>query len=334
MRKAGLPLPYAVVDHAGNGLFGPSLRSRAVVALARTLIRPLLGVLPLNATVMRCASLLDRGAALMPLSKESSFERVTLAYCEAEIVRADDEATIADGALLYLHGGGFIAGGLNTHRRMITVLAQLTGLPVMHVAYRKLPGATIRESVADCVKAYEWLLQHGAHPKHVVVAGESVGGFLAFAAVIAARDQGMPAPGGLAAISPWLDLDCAAKSAEARAQTEALLPIAMFETVSRLGAEVDGVLDSTLSPALADVRGLPPTLLVALRSEVLRPDAEAMAARLGGAGVPCVLHLWRGQIHAFSALFPGSTEGWEVLSDLSEFVRARVAAQPAQPHAG
>ncbi|MCW4354880.1 alpha/beta hydrolase [Hoyosella sp. YIM 151337] len=305
------------------------MRSRAVVSLARTVVRPTLGVLPLNSTVMASASLIDRAAGLLPRPRDCEYHRVSLGACEAEIVSPRGVQGSSGGALLYLHGGGFVAGGLNTHRRMIALLAGCARLPVMHVGYRKLPHATIRDSVSDCVSGYRWLLEHDVPADRIVVAGESAGGFLAFATAIAARDKGMPLPSGLVGISPWLDLDCATKRAASGAQTEALLPISVFEAVARLGGEVDGELDAALSPANADVTGLPPVLLVALRSEVLRTDIEAMAARLGDARVSCVLHLWRGQIHGFSALFPASAEGREMLCDVGEFVRARIGAQPA-----
>src|SRR5690625_4458893 len=90
----------------------------------------------------------------------------------------------ADGAILYFHGGGFITGGLDTHLHVVVKLARRTRLPVVHVDYRQFPQVTVDGSVDDCISAYRWLLDLGADPAKTVLAGDSAGGFLAFAAAL------------------------------------------------------------------------------------------------------------------------------------------------------
>ena len=194
----------------------------------------------------------------------------------------------------------------------------------MHVGYRQLPDTTISGSVDDCLVAYQWLLENGARPESTVFAGDSAGGFLVFATALRARDRDVGLPAGLVGLSPLLDLDCTAKQLHPNASRDAYAPVSALEAIGRLGGSVDGVLDPALSPVNGILDGLPPVLLVAAESEVLRPDSETMSERLTAAGVPHTLEIWKGQVHAFPALLPGLPESRRVLAGVAEFVGDRL----------
>ncbi|MGW4366475.1 alpha/beta hydrolase [Nocardia takedensis] len=300
----------------------PSLRSRVATAAVRELVRPVLRRIPLSPPVLRATALIDLGARLLPVRTAVTVEAVAAGTVRCEIVRA---AGVGDGfgagAVLYLHGGGFVAGGTHTHRRFAAELSASTGLPVVQVAYRYLPAATVPESVSDCVAAYRWLLGRGAPPGSVVFAGDSAGGFLTVSTALTVAKAGLPAPGAVVAISPWLDLDLTAKLAHRNADTEAYLPVAAFTRIAQLGCARDGRVDSTLSPVNGDPTTLPPTMLVACDDEFLRLDSEVMAELLTAAGVPCELHLFYGQIHAFPVVFPYLPESRALTAEIARFAR-------------
>lgn len=270
---------------------------------------------------MAAAGAIDTAASLRPAPTGVMVEKVSLGEFEAEIVRpVGNDAPLADGAVLYFHGGAFVMGGLNTHRPVVAALARATGRPVMHVAYRQLPTVSIAGSIRDCLIAYKWMLNHGADPASMVFAGDSAGGFLVFATALAARPNGLPLPAGLIGFSPWLDLDCAAKLAHPNRHTDSYLPTSLLAAVSRMGAREPGVADPTPSPVDGDLAGLPPVMLIATDSEVLRVDSEMMSERLIAAAVPCALSIWDGQVHAFPALFPALPESRAALADVADFI--------------
>lgn len=303
----------------------PSLRSRLATAAVRELVRPVLRRVPISPLALRAGSLVDLGARLLPVRTSVRVEPIRHGAVRGAVVRADDVANgLGAGALLYFHGGGFVAGGLHTHRRFAAELSAAARLPVVQVRYRYLPEATVPESVRDCLDAYRWLLERGAAPESVVFAGDSVGGFLSLSTAIAAATARLPAPAAVVALSPWLDLDLTTKLAHRNAATEAFLPTAAFPRIAELGCTRDGRVDLSLSPVAGALAGLPPTLLAACDDEFLRLDSEVMAARLTAAGVPCELHLWYGQIHAFPVVFPYLPESRELTAEIARFARAHI----------
>ncbi|WP_194824965.1 alpha/beta hydrolase [Nocardia sp. XZ_19_231] len=313
--------------HFGAGARrGPSLRSRLATGAVRHLVRPVLRRVPLSTPVLRAGALVDLGSRLLPVRTAVTVEAVTAETVRCEIVRAAGVTPgFGAGALLYFHGGGFVAGGLHTHRRFATELSACTGLPVVQVRYRYLPEATVPESVRDCLTAYRWLLDRGAPAASVVFAGDSAGGFLALSTALAVVEAQLPAPGAVVALSPWLDLDLAAKLAHRNAVTEAYLPIAAFARIAELGCTRDGRIDAALSPVNGDLTGLPPTMLIACDDEFLRMDSEIMATLLTAAGVPCELHIFYGQIHAFPVVFPYLPESRQLTTEIARFTRAHIA---------
>ena len=304
----------------------PSRQSRLGYGAVRWGLGPLVRHAPMTETGYRLAAGLDHVAALRPQPAGIVRERVSLRGFDAEIVRPTaSRADLQDGVVLYFHGGGFVICGLNTHRPVVANIAKATGLPVMNVAYRQLPKTDLAGSTADCLAAYRWLLARGVDPKRVVFAGDSAGGFLVFATALHAIEEGLPAPGGLVGISGWYDLDAAAKADHPNAHRDPLIPMAALATIAARGAGVDGVIDPMSSPVNGNLAELPPALLIAAESEVLRVDAELMASRLHAAGVPCELQIWDGQVHAFPSVYPSMKESKAAVREIGHFVTSRLA---------
>ncbi|MFC6011823.1 alpha/beta hydrolase [Nocardia lasii] len=318
------PEPGIIVNSGPN-----STASRVLMGACVGLIGPLLRTVPINrATIPVGAIAVDLLSRLRPEPHGIEREQIQLDGFKMEMVRpAGGSRAMRHGVVLYMHGGAFAVCGLQTHRGIAAGLARRTGLAVLNVEYRQLPGS-IDASIDDCVLAYRWLLRHGADPGRIVFAGDSAGGFLAFAAAIRAREIGLPLPAALVGLSPLLDLDYRAKEGYVNVNRDAYIPLRGVEAVVRLGAEHAGPLDPALSPVNADLAGMPPVLLIAAEDELLRYDCELMAHRLTAAGVPNTLELWRGQVHAFMSILPSMPESRSALARVAKFVRA--AVEPAQ----
>ena len=246
------------------------------------------------------------------------FSRESAAGVPVEIVRRTD-APLSDGVILYFHGGGFFTGGLDTHLHVVVKLARLTGLPVVHVDYRQFPEVTVDGSVADCVGAYRWLLDQGADPARTVIAGDSAGGFLTFATALRAQQEGMPAPAGVIGISALLELDGEARSSHPNLATDA------FGIADSLPDLVDQVcpvpeMRRELAPINGPLATMPPALLIAAESEILRCDNDRLHTALLAHDRPSRLELWASQLHAFPALFPFLPEGRAAFALMAGFV--------------
>lgn len=307
---------------------GCGLGARLAARLMRWFMRPLVTRLPWTPFTLRFAVLLDLAGALMVPPRGTRVARVRGLACGAEWVRGKGVPAGTRTAILYFHGGGFVACGLRTHRRMIARISQAAGMPVLSVAYRMQPRVPIETSIRDCVDAYRWLLGEGYEGRDVVVAGDSAGGYLAFAAPLHALRDGLPRPAGIAALSPFTDLDIEPKIAHANAPLDPFIPAHRMRDMVRVcfpGAALD---DPWLCPVHADLGGLPPTLIQAGSIEVLRADAELMAERLGAAGVPCTLQLWEGQAHVFQIFADLSREGLAAIREIGAFARDVTAPEP------
>lgn len=236
------------------------------------------------------------------------FTRGEGAGVPVEVVRRVDRKrplneAFGDGVILYFHGGGFVTGGLDTHLHVAATLARRTRLPVVHVDYRQYPQVTVDGSVDDCVGAYRWLLDLGADPAKTVLAGDSAGGFLAFATALTCQQRGLPAPAGVIGISALLELDGVARSTHSNMTADAFgIPAVLPDIIDVVCPSAR--LRHELSPINGHLEIMPPALLIAAESEILRCDAERLHVALRQQNRSSRLEVWARELHAFPALFP------------------------------
>jgi len=300
-----------------------SCRSRLVRIGSRAVVRPLLGFYPATGPVAPLIDLIEVGFRAVPRLSTTEFEPVDAGEWSAELVTAKGAAP-GQAAIVYFHGGAFVMCGLATHRRIAERLAERTGLPVLSVAYRQRSRGRIHTSIRDCVAAVNWLIDRGFDPARLVLAGDSAGGHLSFAVALAAAAEGIQVA-GVVALSPWLDFDNSVRRRHRNALRDDFIPTYRLQRVAR---QVTGTrqIDPSLSPVNADLRGLPPALIMCAAGEVLRHDAELMTERLDKAGVPVELHIWEGQVHAFPVLANLLPESRAALDRIAQFVTSVVAA--------
>src|SRR5579863_294237 len=139
------------------------------------------------------------------VARDVKCEAVSAGGVPAEWIAAP--GAIADRVILYLHGGGYVLGSINTHRAMIARIARASNARALAIDYRLAPEHPFPAAVDDAAGAYKWLLTQGYKPAKIVIAGDSAGGGLALATLLALRDSGQPMPAGCVPISPWTDLE-------------------------------------------------------------------------------------------------------------------------------
>lgn len=304
----------------------PSRRSLVVRTAARAVAKPVMTFHPVSGPIAPLRHVIDLGARALPRLPSTRLERIRGKDWAGELVTPRGGAT-GDGAIVYFHGGAFLFCGLATHRRIVERLALRTGLPVLSVGYRQHGKGNVETSIADCVDATNWMIERGHAPEHVVLAGDSAGGHLAFAVALEATSQGIDLA-GVVGLSPWLEFDNTERSLHANARRDHYIPT---KRLQRIACTVTGkaILDPQLSPVNRDLTGLPPSLIMCAADEILRFDAELMAERLDAAGVPIDLHVWAGQVHAFPVLGELLPESSRALDLIADFVEESVSEAAA-----
>lgn len=258
-------------------------------------------------------------AALMPTPPDVRLEPVSAGGVPAEWVAAP--GAVDDRVIFYLHGGGYVVGSIKTHREMVSRLSRASGARGLVLDYRLAPEHPHPAAVDDALAAYRWLLAQGIEPKRIVVAGDSAGGGLTVATLVAIRDAGLPLPAGGAPLSPWVDLEGLGQSMTERA---ALDPIVQREGLLEMaGWYLGGASPQTplAAPLYADLRGLPPLLIQVGTAETLFDDAARIAARATAAGVEVTYEPWEDMIHVwqlFAAMLP---EGQQAIERVAEWGR-------------
>jgi acetyl esterase/lipase len=233
-------------------------------------------------------------------------------------------------ALLYLHGGGYICGAPRTHRAITARLAKKLGIAVFALDYRLAPEHPFPAALDDALAAWRWLLAQGFRADRIWIAGDSAGGGLALALMLAARKECLPLPAACALFSPWTDLACTGAAIEENVERCAWFMPAQVRFAAGLYAGATAPTDPLVSPLYGELAGLPPLILHASDSELLRDDALRLAERAGKAGVPVGLKLWHGLPHAwpnFAGLMP------EADACLDETIAALLAGKPVTPQA-
>jgi len=272
-------------------------------------------------SLMEQRAMMNASASMFPTAPGLRTESV-----DADGVPADwltFEASARDRAILYLHGGAYVTGSRDSHRGLASRVALAAGAPVLLAEYRLAPEAPFPAAVEDAVTSWRWLLQQGVPARSMAIAGDSAGGGLALATLLALKDAGLPQPGCAVALSPWTDLAARGPTAVPGAVDDPMLTLAGLTESAAHYAPGD-LLNPLASPLHGDLRGLPPLLLQVGTREILLSDSTRFARRAEAAGVDVTLDVEEGLIHVWQS-FPDLPESRRSLERIGAFVRDRCA---------
>lgn len=250
---------------------------------------------------------------------------VTVEPVNANGVKAEWTATPdADRAraVLFVHGGGYVIGSLDSHRHLVAEIGRAARAPALALDYRLAPEHPFPAAVEDAVSGYRFLLAKGVLPGSITIAGDSAGGGLVVAAMLAIRDAGLAQPACGWAISPWVDMEATGGSMITKAATD--------PTVQRVGilemakAYLGGAdpRSPLASPIHAELAGLAPLLIQVGAAETLLDDAIMLARVAGAADVAVDLQIWPEMIHVWHTYHADLAAGRRAIEAGGQFARA------------
>ncbi|HEU4429488.1 MAG TPA: alpha/beta hydrolase [Myxococcota bacterium] len=233
-----------------------------------------------------------------------------------------------DQRLLYIHGGGWTAGNLDSHRPLSARISQAAGAAVLAVHYRLAPEHPFPAGLDDCVHAYRWLRNNGpngaAPARSVFIAGDSAGGNLTLATLLACKERGFPLPNGAIPLSAATDFSAGGESFRTRAAVDPILAAAAAGIPMIGAAYTQGRADPLsplCSPLNGDLRGLPPLLIQVGDAEVLLDDSTRLAAKAKSAGVDTTLSIYPEMPHVWQLFAPFLPEAVTAIDEIGAFVR-------------
>lgn len=228
-----------------------------------------------------------------------------------------------DRLILYFHGGGYATGSIATHRDLACRLSAVSGVRVLLVDYRLAPEHPFPAAVADGTAVYHYVLQNGFTPEQIILGGDSAGGGLALALLLALRDGGQALPAAAFALSPWVDLALTGESLHSNAANDPVLTMAQLQEFAGWYLGNTDPHTPLASPLYADLKGLPPLLIQVGTAEILLDDARRLAAQAEAAGVPVTLDEWPEMIHGWQGFAAFLPEAFEALERMGTFVSDR-----------
>jgi len=257
------------------------------------------------------------------VAADVTVEPVTVNGVRAEWTSTPDDSS--DAAILYLHGGGYVIGSLDSHRHLVAEAGRAAGCWALALDYGLAPERPFPAAVEDAVAGYRYLLGRGIKPGRIAIAGDSAGGGLVVAAMVAIRDAGLAQPGCGWCISPWVDMEAGGETMTSRAAADPTVQKAGILDMARMYLNGADPRSPLAAPIYADLKGLAPLLIQVGAAETLLDDALSLAKVAGTADVYVELQVWPEMIHVWHLFHPELDAGKRAINDGGAFVRAHTA---------
>ena len=272
------------------------------------------------------------GTRRAPTIKDVKLVKVKVGEIPCEWVLAP--GADPDLRLLYLHGGGFVSGSGGFYLAQAAHISAAAKCAVLLPDYRLAPEHRFPDGLDDCVSAHRWMVANGpAGPgpaRATFVAGDSAGGSLTLATLLALRDRKLTMPAGGIALSPCTDFTLTSESLKT-----VFDPIISAKTMSVFRDHYLGKTDPRdplASPVFGDYRGLPPLLIQVGEHEMLRDDSLRVAKKARADGLAVKLEVWPGMFHVFHSHEPLLPEAREAIDHIAEFVRESLHVKSDIPY--
>ena len=234
------------------------------------------------------------------------------------------QGAATDRVLLYLHGGGYVVGSMHSHRKLASHIAAAIGCRALNVDYRLAPEHPHPAAVTDAVTVYRWLLDQGVQPAHIVVSGDSAGGGLTLALLVALAQQGIAQPALAVPLSPWAELEGNGETAVSNAEVDMMVSMTALKTMADAFLGGGDPRDPLAAPVYADLRGISPLYIQVGGHETLLDNATRIASRAAAAGVDVRLDVFPEMQHVFQIAAGNIPEADDAIARIAAHARPRL----------
>lgn len=238
------------------------------------------------------------------------------------------EWVIPEGAnpekvVLFVHGGGYVSGSCSDHRAFVSKLSKSCGFQNLVFEYRLAPENPFPAALDDSVKVYEWLLRKGIKPENILIAGESAGGGLCLATLLALKERNITLPAAALAISPWTDLTCSGESYKTKNKVS-VAPLNSWTVFSKYYVGENDATSPLISPLFGDLSGLPPIFINSGEADELFDDGEQFYLKAKKAGVDVTFRAGMNMMHCYPFFSPFFKEATEAMDEICEFLKKKL----------
>ena len=266
---------------------------------------------------------MDAGFSQYGIARDVTVEPVTANGVRAEWTSTPQDDR--DAALLYVHGGGYVIGSLDSHRHVVSEAGRAAKIWALALDYRLAPEHPFPAAVEDAVSGYRYLLSRGIRPGRIAIAGDSAGGGLVVAAMLAIREAGLAQPACGWCISPWVDMEGIGESMSSKAEADPMVQKAGLLEMANLYLGGARPRSPLAAPIYADLRGLAPLLIQVGAAETLLDDAIRLAKVAGAADVRVDLQIWPEMVHVWHLFHPELKAGLRAIQEGGSYVRSMMA---------
>jgi monoterpene epsilon-lactone hydrolase len=229
-----------------------------------------------------------------------------------------------DKVIFYVHGGGYVLGSIQAHRAIVAKFVKGSGIGAFVFDYRLAPEHTFPAAIDDSLKAYRFLLAEGIRPANIICVGDSAGGGLCLATLLALKDQDIPLPAAAVVLSPWTDLKNTGESFQTKAQVDTITWKEAQTVFSKYYAGDNDPGLPWISPLYGDLHGLPPMLIYVGGDELLLDDSTRFAEKAKDAGVDVTLKVGEGMFHCYPACAPLFPEASQAMAEMCAFIKKHI----------
>lgn len=282
-------------------------------------------VFDFNTSIQEFRDRCEKGAARFGKTPEG----ITLRADLIEGIKAEwhiPENTDLNKVILYIHGGGYVSGSCSDHRGIVSKFAKTTGFSTLIFEYRLAPEHPFPAALDDSVKIYQCLLTSGYKAENIIIAGESAGGGLCLALLLALKERNITLPKAAVAISPWTDLTCSSDSYRTKNKVSPA-PINSWTVFSTYYIGKNTAANPLISPLFGDLKGLPPIFINSAVDDELFEDGEKFYDKAKRAGVDIQFKAGHGMIHCYPLLSPMFKEATKAIDEICEFIRKHFGMQ-------
>ncbi len=274
---------------------------------------------PALATLQEVRASYEEMVSKIPLFVNTEIEKIEVNGIKAEWVTAPN--VDKNYVVLYLHGGAYVLGSINTHRALASRISAATKAKVLLLDYRLAPEHPFPSAIEDSCSAYRWLVSKGFSNNNIFICGDSAGGGLTLSTVISLRDAQESLPKRIALISPWTDLAATGDSLTTLSEVDPWLEPKELTTLASLYLAGSDAKHPLASPLFANLSDLPQMLIQVGSDEILLDDSTRLAKLAKVAGVDVELEVWQGMWHVWHAFADKLSEGQKAIDKIGTFFR-------------